>query len=178
MRQDRTVASNSSFYSKSRVMDLGMFKGLRLVSEKFGGRGRSGVQGWRCRRCRNPEINCSQTLLGQSGGHILSQGWQLRWIRDVEAPGGRQVAVPVALRGLWAGQARGLDDNISSVVHSRLGVVAERQPVALDLTGSGWRGDVVGKGGVHHFISRRLLMAHWKTKWCSTYCVCVSLTGW
>lgn len=47
------------------------------------------------------------------------------------------MAVPVALRGHRAGQARGLDDDIGSVVHSRFGVVAERQPVALDLTGVG-----------------------------------------
>lgn len=47
------------------------------------------------------------------------------------------MAVPVALRGLRAGQARGLDDDIGSVVHSRLGVVAEHQPVALNLTGVG-----------------------------------------
>lgn len=53
------------------------------------------------------------------------------------------MAVPVALRGLRARQARGLDDDIGSVVHSRLGLVAECQPVALDLTGVGgemmWR---------------------------------------
>lgn len=47
------------------------------------------------------------------------------------------MAVPVALRGRRAGQARRLDDDIGSVVHSRLGVVAEHQPVALDLTGVG-----------------------------------------
>lgn len=53
------------------------------------------------------------------------------------------MAVPVVLRGHRAGQARGLDDNIGTVVHTRLGVVAEHQPVALDLTGVGgemmWR---------------------------------------
>lgn len=44
------------------------------------------------------------------------------------------MAVPVALRRNRARQAGRLDDDLGSVVHSRLGVVAERQPVALDLT--------------------------------------------
>lgn len=84
----------------------------------------------------DPEVNSSQTLLGQSGGDVLGQGRELRRIRHVEAPGGGQMAVPLALRGQRARQARGLDDDLSPVVHPGPGLVTEHQPVALDLTGA------------------------------------------
>lgn len=41
----------------------------------------------------------------------------------------------MALGGQRAGEARRLDHDVGPVVHSRLGLVAESQPVALDLTG-------------------------------------------
>lgn len=46
------------------------------------------------------------------------------------------MAVPLALRGQRAGQARGLDDDLGPVVHPGHGLVAEHQLLALDLTGA------------------------------------------
>lgn len=43
------------------------------------------------------------------------------------------MALPEAVRGHGARQARGLDDNLGPVVHARLGRVAEHHLVALDL---------------------------------------------
>ena len=79
------------------------------------------------------------------------------------------MAVPVALRRHRARQARRLDDDLGSVVHSRLGVVAERQPVALDLTGG--RSDDVrwGWGGsVGHFHIMWTVKYFYESSWVSS----------
>lgn len=75
----------------------------------------------------------SQALFGQSFGDVLGQRGELRGLGEVEAAGGGQVAFPEAGGGHGARAARGLHHDVRPVVDSRLGLVPEQQPVALDL---------------------------------------------
>lgn len=66
------------------------------------------------------------------------------------------MALPVAVGRLQSRQARRLDDDLSSVVHSGLGVVTKCEPVALNLFNNGGvKGEVYEQEDIHfHFMSR------------------------